>query len=92
MDKVCCVCDAPFIVGEVFRLTDEEMAVIGPTAEREVHYCHRCLKAIRNMQQGASILSGMFERNLAEAGVPGADVVAARFRASLLKAATRKLQ
>lgn len=83
---------ASFLIGETFQLTDEEMAAIGPEAEREIHYCSGCLKAARNLQQGANIWAGMFERSLRAAGVPGAEGIAARFKQNLLQAATRKLQ
>ena len=90
--KRCCICEEAFLVGEAFHLTDAEMAAIGPGAVREIHYCSGCLKAMRNLKQGANILTGFFERTLRDAGVPGADTVADRFRQDLLKAATRKLQ
>lgn len=88
----CCMCEEPFFMGETYQLTDEEMATIGPGAERQIHYCSGCLKATRNLQQGANILSGIFERKLIAAGVPGAEGRAAKFKQNLLQAATRKLQ
>lgn len=91
MDE-CCMCGQPFVIGESFRLTDEEMETIGPHAEREVHYCSGCLKSSRHLELGANILSGIFERKLRAAGVAGADEIAERFKKSLLEAATRKLQ
>ena len=81
-----------FIFGEVLYLTDEEVATIGPETQREVPYCSECLKAMRNLQQGANILAGVFERKLRAAGVPGADQVAEKFKERLVAAATRKLQ
>jgi hypothetical protein len=88
----CCICEELFFMGETLQLTDEEMAMIGPTAKRTIHSCSGCLKAIRNVQQGANIVSGLFERELRAAGVPGADERAAKFKQNLLQAATRKLQ
>lgn len=92
MADSCCICGEVFLVGEVIRLTDEEMAAAGPSAEREVHYCTGCLRATTNLQQGPSILAGLFERRLRAGGVPGAEEMAAKFKQSLLQAATRKLQ
>lgn len=90
--KRCCMCGEAFYQGETFQLTAEEMAVLGPSGERELHYCSSCLKASRNLQQGANIQAGLFERMLRAAGVPGARKAAEKFKQRLLSAATRKLQ
>jgi hypothetical protein len=86
------MCGNPFFLGETFQLTDEEMAAIGPEAQREVHYCTGCLKSSRHLQHGANILSGIFERKLRAAGVAGAEEIAKRFKQNLLEAAVRKAQ
>lgn len=90
--NTCCMCNEPFLHGETFQLTDEEMAVLGPGGARELHYCSSCLKASRNLQQGANIQAGLFERMLRAAGAPGARKAAEKFKQKLLNAATRKLQ
>jgi len=88
----CCMCGEIFFFGEVLYLTDAELASIGPDTEREVPYCSDCLKAMRNVHQGANILGGVFERKLRAAGVPGAEDVADNFKQRLVQAATRKLR
>lgn len=90
--KQCCMCNQEFLLGETIRLTDEEMAVLGPFGERELHYCESCLRACRNLQQGASIQAGLFERFLRSSGVANAKRLAEEFKQRLLNAAKRKLQ
>ena len=90
--KTCCMCGEVFFQGETFQLTDEEMAILGPSAQQELHYCSGCLKASRNLEQGASIQAGLFERMLRAAGAPGARQAAEKFKQQLLTLARRKLQ
>ncbi len=86
------MCEEPFFQGETFQLTEEEIAVLGPNGQQELHYCSGCLKASRNLQQGASVLAGFFEKMLRASGVPGARKAAEKYKQKLLTAATRKLQ
>jgi hypothetical protein len=86
------MCGEQIVRGETFQLTDEEMAILGPNGQRELHYCSSCLKASRNLEQGSSILAGFFERMLRASGIPGAKQAAEKFKERLLVAARRKLQ
>ena len=88
--KICCMCGEPVFVGESFKLSEEEMAVLGPTGQRELHYCSSCLKASRSLESGVNIQVGMFERMLRAAGSSGARQAAEKFRNLLMDAITRK--
>lgn len=90
--KTCCMCKQPFPSGKTFQLTAEEMAAIGPKSPTEVHYCNQCLNVAENLQNGAQILKGQYERNLRAAGVPNAKKLAEEFHKKLLASATKKLQ
>ena len=88
----CCMCNEGFVFGETFTLTEEERRLLGLVDQRELHYCSSCLKASRNLQQGASILAGFFEKMLRASGIPGAKKAAEQYKQKLITAATRKLQ
>lgn len=90
--KICCMCGKPFLSGKAFQLTAEEMSAIGPTSPTEIHYCDACLNVAENLQQGAQILKGQYERNLRAAGVPNARKLADEFHKKLISSATKKLQ
>lgn len=90
--KTCCLCKKAFLSGKTYELTEDEMAAIGPTANREVHYCDQCLKVASSLQSGAQILKGLYERALRASGVPNASDLAAQYHKRLLESATRKLQ
>lgn len=90
--KACCLCKKTFLSGKSFDLSPEEMLAIGPSASPVVHYCNACLKVAENLQSGAQLLKGVYERTLRQAGVRNATQLADAFHKRLLESATKKLQ
>jgi hypothetical protein len=86
------MCKKAFLDGKEFKLTAEEMAAIGPEAKPVIYYCAQCLNVAENLQSGAQILKGLYERQLRARGVINAGEVAEQYHKRLLEAATRKLQ
>lgn len=88
----CAVCNHQFDMGEVFELTPEERAAIGPDAPLTLAYCRSCLKVLRNRQQGAQLLKGVFEAGLRDLGVSDSKERAEVFHFKLVEFATKKVQ
>ena len=52
-------------------LTSEERSAI-PQAPEIVFYCLACLRVMRDKEAGAQLLKGLYEMQLRQLGVPGA--------------------
>ena len=87
----CCLCKKAFLDGKTYELTELEREAIGPEATSVVHYCAQCLKVAENLQSGAQILKGLYEKALRARGVENAGKLAERYHKMLLEAAQRKL-
>lgn len=91
-ESKCVVCGRSFVHGTRFDLTPEEKVLIGPDAPDYVDYCASCLRVTQNLQQGANLIKGMYEKRLREQGIPNASGIATAFHKWLTQKATRKMQ
>jgi hypothetical protein len=91
-NETCIVCGREFVSGTRFDLTAEEKAQIGPDAPDHVDYCAPCLRIAQNLQQGAHLLTGLYERGLKAQGIRNTTELAKEFHKQLLQKATRKMQ
>jgi len=94
MKCINCGRDRPQESGTVFKLTDQERAIIEKVAGEpppiELFYCAPCYRVVTDREMGARLISGQLEIRLRLAGHPKAKQAAEAFYKLLISKSVAK--